>query len=334
MTKAMPPTDVSRSGSLINSIADAIGQTPMVRLSRIAGDLPHNLLGKCEFLNPGGSVKDRIASYMVARAEADGRLPPGGTMVEATAGNTGIGLAMIAALKGYKLITVMSSKVSSDKVKLLKALGAEVIIVPAGKPLDDPENSMNKARQIADSRGGWLVNQFYNSDNVRAHYETTGPEIWGQTGGTVDVLVAGVGTGGTLTGAGKYLKERKPSVQLVLADPVGSMLAGFIQGCESKSQAYVVEGIGMDFVPGNFDTKQVDAAIQISDQESIRTAHELMTREGIFVGSSAGCITAAAIKFSKNLAGEGKNIVVILPDGGRGYLSTIYDETWLGKLTT
>jgi len=326
---------VSRSDSIGDSIADAIGQTPMVRLTRVYPGLRHNLLGKCEYLNPGGSVKDRIAAYMIAAAEKDGRLKPGGTLVEATAGNTGIGLAMMSALKGYKLVTVMSSKVSSDKVKLLQALGAEVVITPAGKPLDDPEHTLNKARAIAEARDGWMVNQFYNDDNVRAHYETTGPEIWSQTGGTVDVLVAGVGTGGTLTGAGRYLKEKKPSVQLILADPIGSKLAGVIQNREVENTPYIVEGIGMDFVPGTFDTKQVDAAIQISDVESVGTAHALMSKEGIFVGSSAGCNTAAAISFAKNLEGEGKNIVIILPDGGRGYLSTIYDDAWLQtKLTT
>ena len=200
-----------------NSIAELVGNTPLVRLSRFGLGLRHNLFAKCEFLNPGGSIKDRIAFHMVAREEKSGQLKPGATIVEATAGNTGVGLALVAALKGYKLVAVLSEKVSKDKVKLLQALGAEVIVVPAGKPLSDPEHSMNRARRIAESTGGWLADQFYNESNVEAHYTGTGPEIWEQTGGDVDVLVVGVGTGGTLTGVGRYLKERKKSLKIVLA---------------------------------------------------------------------------------------------------------------------
>jgi cystathionine beta-synthase len=316
---------------VLQSIAEAIGHTPMVKLNRFGAGLGHNLLAKCEFMNPGGSIKDRIAWFMVCQAEKDGRLAPGGAIVEATAGNTGIGLAMAAALKGYKLTTIMSAKVSQDKVSLLKALGAEVIITPAGKASDDPEHFINQARALAESRGAWLADQFNNADNIRAHYETTGPEIWQQTAGSVDVLIAGAGTGGTLSGAGKYLKEQKPSVKVVLADPVGSVQADRFNGVSAQSGSYLVEGIGGDFIASNLKMDILDAAIKITDAEAILTAHQLMEKEALFVGSSSGCIIAAAIKYLRQLDGENQTIVAVLPDGGRAYMSTIYDDTWLSE---
>lgn len=312
------------------NISEAIGNTPLIRLTRFGAQLQHNLLAKCEFMNPGGSVKDRIALRMIDDAERSGHLQPGGTIVEATAGNTGVGLALIAALRGYKLITVMSAKVSTDKIEFLKALGAETVITPAGKSIDDPEHFVNQAMQIAKSTGGWLADQFNNKSNVDAHYTTTGPEIWQQTNGKVDVLVAGVGTGGTLTGAGSYLKERNPSLRIVLADPVGSMLADLVRrGSASNSAPYIVEGIGQDFIPGNLDRDIIDEAIQVSDGESVATAKRLLATEGMFVGSSSGCIAHAAEKFAASLPGHGLNIVVILPDSGRGYVSTVYNADWL-----
>jgi cystathionine beta-synthase len=340
-----------------DSIAELVGNTPMVRLHRFGKDLQHNLLAKCEFLNPGGSVKDRIAFHMVQRAEEAGQLKPGGTIIEATAGNTGIGLALVAALKGYELITIMSEKVSKDKVKLLEALGAQTVIVPSGKPVGDPDHMLTRARSLAESTGGWLADQFYNESNVETHYHTTGPEIWEQTGGTVDVLVVGVGTGGTLTGAGGYLKEKKPSVKIVLADPKGSLLADFVHGKAACSSSYLVEGIGQDFLPGNFDMSLVDDVVQVPDTDSVATAKRLLQDEAMFVGSSSGCILAAAVAFCQQSGGDavgttaggnavanagGKaaadaggttgarlNVVVVLPDGGRGYMSTIYDDAWL-----
>jgi len=314
---------------IANSLEELVGNTPMVRLSRFGKDLKHTILGKCEFLNPGGSVKDRIAFHMVARAEAQGSLKPGSTIVEATAGNTGIGLALVAALRGYKLVTVMTEKVSKDKVNFLKALGAETIVLPGGKPMSDPTHFMNQAKSIAKERDGWLADQFYNASNVEAHYQTTGPEIWAQTKGKVDAIVAGVGTGGTLTGCGRYLKENNPNVKVVLADPVGSLLADLVRGKESTSSSYLVEGIGQDFVPGNFDMSIVDEVVQVKDAESVEMSKKMLQTEAMFVGSSSGCIMAAAVSYCRNLAGEPKNIVAILPDGGRGYLSTIYDTEWL-----
>lgn len=330
-----------RQTHVVNSLADLVGKTPIVQLTRFvqALGLKHNLLAKCEFLNPGGSVKDRIAFHMVKKAEESGHLRPGSTIVEATAGNTGIGLALVAALRGYKLITVMSEKVSKDKVKFLEALGAQTVITPSGKTISDPDHFMNRARAIAESSGGWLADQFYNESNVEAHYQMTGPEIWEQTGGKVDALVVGVGTGGTLTGAGRYLKERKPSLQVVLADPKGSLLAALVHGKECTSSAYIVEGIGQDFIPGNFDKSLVDDVVEVSDRLSVEIAKNLLRTEALFVGSSSGCIVAAAVEYCRRLPeprseSERKYIVAVLPDGGRGYISTIYDDAWLkAKLT-
>lgn len=315
--------------SVAASVANLVGNTPMVHLERFGKGLAHNLLGKCEFLNPGGSVKDRIAFHMVEKAEASGTLKPGGTIVEATAGNTGIGLALVAALKGYKLITVMSEKVSKDKVHLLQALGSETVITPAGKSITNPEHFMNRAKAIAEADGAWLADQFYNESNVEAHYQTTGPEIWQQTRGEVDVLVVGVGTGGTLTGVGRYLKERKKDLKIVLADPVGSLLADLVKGNTSTSAPYIVEGIGQDFIPGNFDKSLVDDVVQVTDAASVEASKKMLSTEALFVGSSSGCIAAAAVEYCRRLDGKGKNIVLILPDGGRGYISTIYDHDWL-----
>ncbi len=312
-----------------DSIASVVGNTPLVRLSRFTSGANYNLFGKCEFLNPGGSVKDRIGFYMVQKASARGDLKPGGTIVEATAGNTGVGLALAANLYGYKLITVMSQKVSKDKVRLLEALNSETIITPSGKSSDDPEHFLNRARAIAKERGAWFADQFYNQNNAEVHYQTTAPELWKQMDGKIDVFVTGVGTGGTLTGVGRYLKERNSAAKVVLADPIGSLLTGMVDGHAGVSSSYVVEGIGQDFVPGNFDLDIVDAAIQVSDRDSVRAAHKLLATEAMFVGSSAGSILHAAVQYAEQCDSEGKNIVVVLPDGGRGYLSTIYNPEWL-----
>jgi cystathionine beta-synthase len=266
---------------------------------------------------------------MVRKAEETGALKPGGTIIEATAGNTGVGLAQVAAVRGYRLITVMSEKVSKDKVNFLKALGAETVVLPGGKPISDPDHFMNRARKMAEETGAWLANQFYNEANAEAHYQTTGPELWKQTGGAIDALVAGVGTGGTLSGTGRFLKEHKADVKVVLADPIGSSLADLVQGNESKGSSYLVEGIGQDFIPGNFDTSLIDDVVRVPDKDAVAMAKKVLATEGLFLGSSSGCIVAAAVEYAKRLSGEDKNIVAILPDGGRGYLSTIYDEDWL-----
>lgn len=316
---------------IYNSIEEMVGNTPILKLHRFGEGLGSSILAKCEFLNPGGSVKDRIGFYMVEEAERKGLLKPGGIIVEATAGNTGIGLAMAAAFKGYKLIAVMSEKVSKDKVNMLKCLGAETVVMPSGLPRSDPEHFMNKAIEIAEEKGAWLADQFFNGSNVEAHYKSTGPEIWRQTEGEVDVLVAGVGTGGTLSGAGKYLKEMKSSVKVVLADPEGSMLKDLVAGKEATSSSYLVEGIGQDFVPGNFDMELVDDVISVSDRDSLAAAKQLFEKEALFVGSSSGCIAHAARQYALDIEKENNalNIVAILPDGGRSYMSTVYDPEWL-----
>jgi len=317
--------------AVFESVIEAIGNTPIVKLKRFAAPLKHNLWGKLEFLNPGGSVKDRIAKNMIEQAEREGKLKPGGWIVEATAGNTGIGLAMVAALKGYKLICLVSQKVSKDKVRLLERLGAEIVITPSGKQVGDPDHFLNIAKRLTEERDAWFVDQFFNPDNAQVHYQVTGPEIWKQTAGEVDAIVAGVGTGGTLSGAGRYLKEMKPSVKVILADPAGSILADLYDDVKTTSAPYVVEGIGQDFLPGNFHKNMVDAAFRVSDEESVQAAYDLMKLEGIFAGSSSGCIAHAAKTYCKQLSGKGKNVLAILPDGGRGYMSTIYDDQWMSE---
>lgn len=317
---------------IYDSLADLIGNTPMVRLNHFGESVrtKGELIAKCEFLNPGGSVKDRIAFHMVKMAEKEGILKKGGTIVEATAGNTGIGLALAATLGGYKLITVMSEKVSKDKVRMLESLGARAVVVPSGVQRSNPEHFMNKAKALAEEEEGWLSDQFFNKYNVEAHYQHTGPEIWKQTDGQVDAIVAGVGTGGTLTGAGRFLKEKKPSLKVVLADPKGSLLKSLVEGNESESSSYLVEGIGQDFIPGNFDPELVDAVIEVEDRDSVEAAKELWRKEAMFVGNSAGCIAHAARQFLEESKTEGKQkVVAILPDNGRSYMSTVYNPEWL-----
>lgn len=301
----------------------------MIRLSRINRTPQHNLLAKCEFMNPGGSVKDRIAFYMVEQAEKEGHLKPGQLIVEATGGNTGIGLALAAKLTGHKLLTVMTEKVGKEKVHMMQVLGAETFVVPGGKLIDDPEHFINVGRRIAKERGAWYVDQFDNKDNLDAHYKFTGPEIWAQTDGTVDVFVAGIGTGGTLCGAGRYLKEMKPSVKLVLADPLGSMLNDWHNKTEPHAAPYLVEGIGGDFIAGNVDMELIDYSIHIDDKTSIETARELLNKEAIFAGSSSGCVLAAAMRFCAEHENEHLTVVAVLPDTGRLYMDTIYSSEWL-----
>ncbi|MBX9685233.1 MAG: cysteine synthase family protein [Candidatus Obscuribacterales bacterium] len=319
----------NRATEALNSIADAIGQTPLVRLNRIGKINGHNLFAKCEFMNPGGSVKDRIAFHMLKAAEKEGKLKAGQLIVEATGGNTGIGLAMAATLAGYKLLCVMSEKVGKQKVEMMKLFGAEVLVVAGGKSPDDPLHFINQAKQIARERNAWFADQFDNKDNFAAHYQTTGPEIWEQSEGKVDALVAGIGTGGTLCGAGQFLKEQKPGLELVLADPVGSLLSSFHEGKEGTVGSYLVEGIGQDFIPGIVDLKKIDKAYQVSDQESLKMTYELLSKEAIFVGASSGCNLAAAIKYCQNSSARELNVVVVLPSSGHLYTSTVFNKEWL-----
>ena len=314
---------------VVEDISAAVGNTPMVRLARYGRHSCATLYGKCEFMNPGGSIKDRIGFHMVAKAEAVGHLRPGGTIVEATAGNTGMGLAMAAALRGYKMIATMTTKMSGEKVGLLRALGVQVEVCPYETPYGHAQHFMSRARSIAAAiPGAWYADQFSNADNVEAHYRGTGPEIWRQMEGNVDVLVGGMGTGGSLSGAGKYLRELKSSIEIVLADPEGSVLKAAWGGLPQVPRPYRVEGIGGDFVPSNCNLDLVSEVVQVSDASAIQAAVDLFRAEGIFVGASSGAILAAALRYAGEERNEGKRVVALLPDSGRAYLSTIYSESW------
>lgn len=306
-----------------DSVLGAIGDTPLVRLARIDRDLPAILLAKLEFMNPGGSQKDRIARAMVEDAEAQGLLRPGGTIVEATAGNTGVGLAMVAAVRGYRCVFAVPDKMSDEKVALLRAFGAEVVITPTAVPPDSPESYNGVADRLArETPGAWRPGQFTNQANPRAHHSSTGPEIWRDSGGRVDAIVAGVGTGGSLTGTARYLRERNPDLSVVGADPVGSILSGDDPG------SWKVEGIGEDFFPETFDSSLVDTWVRVSDAQSFSAARRLAREEGILAGGSAGTALHAAIETAARMP-ERSVIVVLLPDTGRNYLSKLHSDVWM-----
>jgi cysteine synthase len=302
------------------SILDCIGRTPLVPLGRVAAGLPVPVLVKCEHLNPGGSVKDRIALSIVDDAERRGLLRPGMTLIEATAGNTGIGLALVAAVRGYRLACVMPEKMSTDKRQALAALGAEVIITPNAHP-DHPDNFQNVARRIAREKGWFLTDQFNSEANVRVHEETTGPEIFEQCGGVVGAFVAGVGTGGTLTGVGRFLKSRLPGVRIVLADPIGSGLAHWaMHGVVGPDAAYQIEGIGTSKPPSILDRSVIDAVESVSDAESFAMVRRLLCEEGLLVGGSAGTAVVAAIRVAASGVTRDP-VVALLPDGWDRYRS-------------
>ncbi|HEV8230674.1 MAG TPA: cystathionine beta-synthase [Candidatus Limnocylindria bacterium] len=307
---------------LAPDILAVVGNTPLVRLSRIGRGLKPTLVGKLEHLNPGGSVKDRIGLRMIEDAERRGLLKPGGTIVEPTSGNTGVGLAMAAAIRGYRLICTMADKQSQEKRDLLRAFGAEVVVCPTAVPPESPESYYKVAERLAkEIPGGFLPNQYYNAMNPEAHYQTTGPEIWKQTEGRITHLVLGIGTGGTVTGAGKYLKEQNAEVQIVGADPQGSLYTGGIH-------PYKVEGIGEDFYPGTFDAALVDRWVRVSDRDSFLTARRLTREEGILVGGSSGTAMFAALQVAKELDADAL-VLVLFADSGRSYLSKIYNDEWM-----
>ena len=306
-----------------NNVLEAIGRTPLVRLNNITKGMKSEVYVKAEFLNPGGSVKDRVGLKMVEAAERDGTLKPGGTIIEATAGNTGIGLALVAAVKGYRCIFVMPDKMSQDKINLLKAYGAEVVITPTSVAADSPESYNGVADRLAkEIPNAYRPNQFENPNNPLAHYLTTGPEIWEDSEGRVEVFVAGMGTGGTISGTSKYLKEKNPDLIIVGADPQGSILSG------DSPKSFMVEGIGEDFIPKTFNRQIVDDMVRVTDKESFNTARRLAREEGLLVGGSAGTALAAALKYAQRLQ-QPKYIVVLLPDTGRNYINRIYSDQWM-----
>lgn len=305
------------------NILDTIGQTPLVKLSNISKDLNVNIYGKIEFFNPGGSAKDRIALSMIEYAEKNGLLKPGGTIIEATAGNTGAGLALVAARKGYRCIFVLPDKMSEDKINLLKAYGAEIVITPTSVPPDSPESYNGVADRLArEIPNSFRPGQFKNLENPQTHYLSTGPEIWEDLEGKIDVFVAGMGSGGTISGVGKYLKEKDPNITVIGADIEGSILSG------DTPKPWKVEGIGEDFIPVTFDRQVVDEFVRASDSESFNMTRRLAREEGILVGGSAGTAMAAAVKYAQRLE-SGKNIVVLLPDTGRNYLTKIFSDDWM-----
>jgi len=305
------------------TILQSVGRTPLVRLRRLTEGLQASVYVKLESLNPGGSVKDRVGVAMIAEAERRGWLRPGGTIIEATAGNTGVGLAMAAAVKGYRCIFVLPDKMSSEKILLLKAYGAEVVITPTNVAPDAPESYNGVADRLArEIPGAWRPNQFTNMANPEIHYRATGREIWEQTEGRVTVFVAGVGTGGTISGVARYLKEQQPEVRIVGADPEGSVLSG------DTPHPWKVEGIGEDFVPKTFNSQLVDDWVRVGDAESFHIARSLARREGILVGGSSGTAVAAALRYARRLSGE-QLVVALCADTGRNYLSKFYDDDWL-----
>lgn len=317
--------------NVFNNLLEAVGNTPLIKLNKVTADSRHTFWAKLETMNPGGSVKDRIAIEIVEAAEKRGDLRPGGTIVEATSGNTGLGLAMVAAIKGYKCVFVMPDKISEEKRAILRAYGAEVIITPTGVEPDDPRSHYSvTARMTKEIPGAFCTNQYHNPDNVTRHYKTTGPELWDQLGEKLDVFVAGAGTGGTISGVGKYLKEKNPKVQIVLADPIGSILYDLYYHKKVMTPAapYKVEGVGEDMLPDNVHFDVMDAVVQVTDKQSFQMTRRLTAEEGMCVGPSAAMALEAAIEFSKKLE-KPANIVVLFPDSGRAYLSKAFNDQWM-----
>jgi len=314
-------------------VLETIGWTPLIRLNVVTHGIRTPVYAKAEFYNPGGSVKDRIGLPIILRAEREGRLKPGGTIVEGTSGNTGVGLAIAAALRGYRCIFTMPDKMSQEKVRLLKAFGAEVIITPTAVPPDHPDSYVMMAKRIAaETPNAVLADQFYNEANPEAHYATTGPELWEQAEGRITHFVGAAGTGGTLTGVGRYLKEKNPKIKIIAGDPVGSILAEYWRSkgkTTIEGVPYKVEGIGQDKIPGTLDMSVIDDFHTVTDKESFSMARRLTREEGLFAGGSSGLITAVALKVAKRVNDPDALVVTMLCDTGERYLSKLYSDEWM-----
>lgn len=316
---------------IYNSIVETIGNTPVIKLNTITADSIHDFYVKLEYFNPGGSLKDRIAIALIEGAEKRGELKPGGTIVEATSGNTGLGLAFVAASKGYKCIFVMPDKISEEKRAILSAYGAKVLITPTGVEPTDERYYVNVAKKIADNtKNCFYANQYHNPDNRNRHYEVTGPEIWQQMDGNIDVFAAGAGTGGTISGVGRYLKEKNPKIKIVCADPVGSILYDLFYHKKviDPPAGYKVEGVGEDFLPDNVELKYMDDFVRVNDKESFLMTRELIQKESLCVGPSSAMCLVGAIKYSQTLKDK-KRILVLLPDSGKAYLSKVFNNQWM-----
>jgi cystathionine beta-synthase len=331
----MPSSLLSSSDELrvYDNILETVGKTPLVRLNRVAHSAGCPVYAKIEFMNPGGSVKDRIGTNMIAEAEVSGRLKPGGTVVESTSGNTGVGLAITCAIKDYKAVFVMPDKMSQEKIQLLRAFGAKVVITPTAVAPEDPRSYYSVANRIvAETPNAILANQYHNPENPHSHYLTTGPEIWEQTRGKVTDVVVGMGTGGTISGVGKYLKERNPEVRMVGVDPTGSILletwqAGKVPD-DVEATTYKVEGIGEDFLPSALDLSIIDQILRVTDRESFLWTRRMVKEEGIFCGGSSGAAVAVAVRYAQDLDPD-RLVVVLLPDSGARYLSKVFDDKWM-----
>jgi cystathionine beta-synthase len=313
------------------NVLETVGWTPLIRLNRVIDGARTPVFAKAEFFNPGGSVKDRIGLAMIEDAERDGRLKPGGTIVEGTSGNTGVGLAIAAAIRGYRCIFTMPDKMSQEKVRLLRAFGADVIVTPTAVPPDHPDNYVQTAKRIvAETPGAILADQFYNPVNPQAHYATTGPELWEQTEGRITHFVAAAGTGGTISGAGRYLKEKNPAIRVIAGDPAGSIFASYHRtGEKGEGAPYKVEGIGNDKLPSTLDFSVIDEYHTVSDRDAFQMGRRMTREEGLFVGGSAGLITWLAARVAREVDDPDACIVCILPDTGERYLSKMYSEEWM-----